>query len=80
VRVSRAAKDLLERHLRSPGIEKGRVVERAIRHHIRALHQLPADTIQHPLLVVTRASGAAILKLNAARPTEPLRALMRDRE
>lgn len=56
-------------------------MEQALRHHLQALQELPADVIVHPKLVVTRQSGAAILKqLKAAEPTGPLRDLMRDRD
>lgn len=34
----------------------------ALRHHLRALQELPADVVVHPKLVVTRRSGEAILK------------------
>jgi putative transcriptional regulator len=56
---------------------------------LRALHksgrgrlqELPADVIVHPKLVVTRKSGAAILKqMKSGNPTKPLRDLMRDRD
>ena len=60
--VSAATKELLERHLRATGVKKGHLVEQALRHHLQALQELPADVIGHPKLVVTRKSGEAILK------------------
>jgi hypothetical protein len=77
--VSRATRDLLERHVRATGVKKGHLVEQALRHHLQALQELPADIVVHPTLVVTRKSGAAILKAIAkGKPTAALRRLMRN--
>jgi hypothetical protein len=77
--ISQATKELLERHVRATGVKKGHLVEQALRHHLRALQELPADVIIHPRLVVTRKSGEAILKeIEKAKPTEALRDLLRD--
>ena len=77
--VSPATKELLERHVRATGVKKGHLVEQALCHHLQALQELPADIIVHPKLVVTRESGRLILKqMEAGRPTDALRALMRD--
>jgi hypothetical protein len=79
--VSRTTRDLLERHVRATGVKKGHLVEQALRHHLQALQELPADVIVHPKLVVTRKSGAAILKqMKSGKPPKPLRDLMRDRD
>lgn len=79
--VSRTTKDLLERHVRATGVKKGHLVEQALRHHLQALQQLPADVIVHPKLVVTRRSGAAILKeMESGKPAKALRDLMRDED
>lgn len=77
--ISRTTKELLERQVRASGVKKGHLVEQALRHHLVALEQLPADVIVHPRLVVTRKSGAAILKqMETGKPTQALRDLMRD--
>ena len=79
--VSRTTRDLLERHVRATGVKKGHLVEQALRHHLQTLQELPADVIVHPKLVVTRKSGAAILKqMKSGKPTKSLRDLMRDRD
>ncbi|HTO46771.1 MAG TPA: hypothetical protein VML91_03955 [Burkholderiales bacterium] len=79
--VSRTTRDLLERHVRATGVKKGHLIEQALRHHLQALQELPADVIVHPKLVVTRKSGAAILKqMKSGKPTKSLRDLMRDRD
>jgi len=77
--VSRTTKELLERHVRATGVKKGHLVEQALRHHLQALQELPADAIVHPKLVVTRKSGATILEqMVTGKPTDALRDLMRD--
>jgi len=77
--VSETTKELLERHVRATGVKKGYLVEQALRHHLQALQELPADVIVHPKLVVTRKSGAALSKeIENAKPTEALRDLLRD--
>jgi hypothetical protein len=55
------------------------MVEQALRHHLRALQELPADLIVHPRLVVNSRSGEAILReLDKGAPTDALRELLRD--
>ena len=77
--VSRTTKELLERHVRSTGVKKGHLVEQALRHHLRALQELPVDAVIHPKLVVTRKSGESILKrIKEGKPSAALRRLMRD--
>ena len=77
--VSRTTKELLERHVRATGVKKGHLVEQALRHHLQALQELPADIVIHPKLVVTRRSGEAILKqIDKGKPSAALRKLMRD--
>jgi hypothetical protein len=77
--VSSATSELLERHVRATGVKKGHLVEQALRHHLRALQELPADVVVHPKLVVTRKSGQAILtQLEKGKAPSALRRLLRD--
>jgi hypothetical protein len=77
--VSRTTRDLLEQHVRATGVKKGHLVEQALRHHLQALQELPADLVVHPKLVVTKKSGEAILKhIRRGKPTPALRDLLRD--
>ncbi len=77
--VSRTTSELLERHVRATGVKKGHLVEQALRHHLQALQELPADVVVHPKLVVTRKSGQAIVRqMNQGKPTRALRDLLRD--
>jgi hypothetical protein len=77
--VSRTTSDLLERHVRATGVKKGHLLEQALRHHLLALQELPADVVVHPKLVVTKKSGKVILKhIQRGKPTPALRDLLRD--
>jgi hypothetical protein len=77
--VSQSTKDLLERHVRATGVKKAHLVEQALRHHLQALQEIPAEFIIHPKIVVTRRSGAAILKkMRSGKATKALRDLMRN--
>ncbi len=77
--VSQSTKDLLDRQVRASGVKKGHLIEQALRHHLLALEQLPADAIIHPKVVVSRRSGEEIVKqVTSAKPTKALRELMRN--
>lgn len=79
--VSQTTRELLERHVRATGVREGHLLEQALRHHLQALQELPADVIVHPKLVLTRKSGDGLLKeIETAKPTETLRDLLRDGE
>jgi hypothetical protein len=77
--ISPTTRVLLEQHVRATGIKKGRLVEQALLHHMQALHELPADVIIRPRLVVTRRSGERIAKRITVplRPAKRLRALLK---
>ena len=77
--VSRTTSELLEQHVRTTGVKKGYLVEQALRHHLQALQELPADVVVHPKLVVTRKSGEAILtQIQRGKSVPALRGLLRD--
>ena len=76
--VSRTTSELLERHVRATGVKKGHLVEQALRHHLQALQELPADVVVHPKLVVTRTSGQAIVRqIEKGKSSPALRTLLR---
>ena len=52
--ISQETKDLLEKHVKATGIKKGHLIESALRYHLRALHELPADALVPARLVLTR--------------------------
>ncbi len=74
--VSSETKDLIERYTRSTGVKKNHLVEEALRHHLQALRELPADIVVRPRLVVSLETGRALVKQRKAKPTAKLRALM----
>lgn len=77
--VSSTTKALLEHHVRATGVKKAHLVEQALRHHLQALQELPADVVIHPKLVVTGKAGEALLKkIRTGKPTAALKRLMRD--
>ncbi len=77
--VSKGTKQLLDKFVRVSGQKKSFVIESALRHHMHALQELPADVIIPPRLVVTRASGDSILERLTGTPSRnpKLRALLR---
>lgn len=79
--VSRETRDELERFVRSTGQKKAFVIETALRHHLQALHEIPAEYLVPPLLVVTPKSGRELLRVlrRPRRPTPALRKLIRGR-
>jgi hypothetical protein len=78
--VSRETKDDLERYSRATGVKKGHLIEAALRHHLRALRELPHDIVVPTTLVVTRRSMERVLRqIESPRPTKALKALMKRR-
>jgi len=76
--VSRETKDLLERHSKATGVKKGYLLETALRYHLRALSELPADLFVPARVVVTRRSFEEVARRlrSPGRPTPALRKLM----
>ena len=76
--VSATTKALLDRHVRATGVKKGHLVEEALRHHLQALHELPADIVLHPTIVVSAGSGKEMIRRISSRrrPAAELRKLM----
>jgi hypothetical protein len=75
--VSKATKDLLERHVRATGVKKGHVIETALQQYLLALQELPADVIIPSTITVTRRSFEKMLEQEAnPEPAPALRELM----
>jgi len=76
--ISDATSSELDRHVDARGLKKGYVVEQALRHHLRALRELPADVIIPPQLVVNAKTGAHLADRmeNPRKPTPAMRALL----
>lgn len=77
--VSKETKELLERYAKATGVKKGYLIESALRYHLRALHELPADVLVPPHMVLTRSSFEAVVERlrSPGQPTEKLRTLLR---
>lgn len=75
--ISDTTKALLESYVEVHGVKKGRLVEEALLHHLRALQELPADLIIPPRIVVSRAVGEEILRRveHPRQPTPAMQAL-----
>jgi len=67
----------LESYVEARGLKKGYVIEQALRHHLRALRDLPSDVIVPPQLVVTAETAEHLAeRMREPRtPTPAMRAL-----
>ena len=77
--VSDETRDLLEQHVKATGVKKGHLIEMALRYHLRALHELPADVLVPPRLVLARQSFEQVVERlqSPGKPTRELRRLMK---
>ncbi len=77
--ISKETKDLLDRHVKATGVKKGHLIESAVRYHLRALHELPADALVPPRIVLTRRSFEQVVERlrSPGEPSRELRDLMR---
>ena len=78
-RVSRETKDLFERQARATGVTKGHLVDTALRHHLRALQELPADALVPARIALSRRSFEQVARRLRCpgKPSQELRDLMR---
>jgi uncharacterized protein (DUF1778 family) len=77
--ISQETKELLEQHARTTGVKKGHLIETALRYHLRALQELPADALVPARVVLTRRSFEQVVERlrSPGEPSEELRDLMR---
>ena len=75
--ISETTSSELERYVDARGLKKGHVIEQALRHHLRALRDLPADVIVPPQLVVSTATAEHLVRRmeKPRKPTPAMRAL-----
>lgn len=59
--ISDETKEQIERYTRAKGVKKNFLIEEALRHHLLALRELPTEFIVHPQVVLSKASGKALL-------------------
>lgn len=71
----------LDRAARAGGTTRAHLVEEALRHHLQALNELPADAIVPKCIVLTRESAERVRDLleHPPEPTEAMRRLFHDR-
>jgi hypothetical protein len=76
--ISASTKDLVEQYAEVHGVKKSYLVEQALLHHLRALHELPADILIPPRIMVRPASFGSVIGLvkTPRKPTKALRALL----
>ena len=72
--ISDATSTELEAYVEARGLKKGYVIDQAIKHHLRALRELPADVIVPPQIVVAREVGEQLLA-RVAKPRKPTPAM-----
>ena len=77
--ISKETKELLERQAKVTGVKKGHLIESALRYHLRALQELPADVLVPARIVLTHRSFAQMVERlrSPGKPTKELRDLMR---
>ena len=77
--ISKETRDLLERQAKVTGVKKGHLIETALRYHLRALQELPADALVPARLVLARRSFEQVVERlrSPGKPTKALRDLMR---
>ena len=72
--ISETTSSELDRYVDARGLKKGYVIEQALRHHLRALRDLPPDVIVPPQIVVS-AETAEHLADRMERPRKPTPAM-----
>jgi hypothetical protein len=80
VPISKETRELLEKQVKSTGVKKGFLIESALRYHLRAIHELPADALIPARLVLTKQSFERVERSlsEPGEPTEALRELLSD--
>lgn len=75
--ISDSTSSELEKYVEARGLKKGYVIEQALRHHLRALRDLPADVIVPPQVVVGAETAEHLLERmrKPRKPTPAMRAL-----
>jgi len=75
--ISESTSSELDQYVDARGLKKGYVIEQALRHHLRALRDLPSDAIVPPRLVVSAETAARLAdRMKTPRkPTAAMRAL-----
>jgi hypothetical protein len=80
--ISEVTSTELEAYVAARGLKKSFVIDQAIKHHLRALRELPAEVIVPPHLVVAREVGEQLLDrvTTPRKPTAAMQALFAKRK
>lgn len=80
--ISDSTSSELETYVEARGLKKGYVIEQALRHHLRALRDLPAEVISPPQLVVSAETAELLIeRMHRPRPPTPaMRALFKNKK
>lgn len=75
--ISDSTSSELDAYVEARGLKKGYVIEQALRHHLRALKELPAEVIVPPRVIVSAETAEHLLELmtKPRKPTAAMRAL-----
>jgi hypothetical protein len=73
--IARETRDMLDQYVAETGVKKGRVIEDALRTHLQALKELPADVIIPSEIVVSCESFKQIVEADE-QPGRPSQALI----
>jgi hypothetical protein len=75
--ISQETRMLVEEYVKTYGVKKAFLIETALRHHLLALRELPADVVLPPKMVVSTRFGEALLVRmeNPDPPSEDLKTL-----
>jgi predicted DNA-binding protein len=78
--ISEETKEQIEAYTKRHGVKKAYLIEEALKHHLQALREIPADLIISSRLVLSNEAMARIAERTAAKkqPTEALKALFRE--
>ena len=77
--VPEDVRDDFERLVKARGLKKSHVLEQALRHHLRALREIPEEFIIPATVVLTKKSFEDLLKQlkSRSKPTNKLKKLMK---
>lgn len=78
--ISEETKVAVDAYVKRHGVKKGFLIEEALRYHLSALREIPADVMIPAHLVLTEAAMAEVAELldREAAPTEALKQLLRE--
>ncbi|MDJ0764309.1 MAG: ribbon-helix-helix protein, CopG family [Myxococcota bacterium] len=79
--ISIDTKERMERYVRASGVTRAHLIEQALRHHLQAMEELPADFIVSTRIVLTTEGAKTVrdLTTHPPKPTKAIKGLFDDR-